>query len=99
MSPPLSFTLDFNRSAAGLSTGRNPGGWWKALGKNEDFYLVETYKQLQTLVYQYEFDKSHPAVAGACEYLFSRQTEEGDFRGFLGNQYAPYIYRRGDGVF
>jgi hypothetical protein len=69
---------------------QEPGGWWKALGKNEDFYLVETFKQLQTLVYQYEFDKSHPAVAGACEYLFSRQTEEGDFRGFLGNQYAPY---------
>jgi hypothetical protein len=69
---------------------QEPGGWWKALGKNEDFYLVETYKQLQTLVYQYEFDKSHPAVAGACEYLFSRQTDEGDFRGFLGNQYAPY---------
>ena len=42
---------------------QEPGGWWKALGKNEDFYLVETFKQLQTLVYQYEFDKSHPAVA------------------------------------
>jgi hypothetical protein len=69
---------------------QEPGGYWKALGKNEDFYLVETFKQLQTLVYQYEFDKSHPAVANACEYLFSRQTEEGDFRGFLGNQYAPY---------
>jgi Squalene-hopene cyclase C-terminal domain len=69
---------------------QEPGGYWKALGKNEDFYLVETFKQLQTLVYQYEFDKSHPAVANACEYLFSRQTDEGDFRGFLGNQYAPY---------
>jgi len=69
---------------------QEPGGYWKALGKTEDFYLVETFKQLQTLVYQYEFDKSHPAVANACEYLFSHQTEEGDFRGFLGNQYAPY---------
>ncbi len=69
---------------------QEPGGWWQALGKNEDFYLVETFKQLQTLVYQYEFDKSHPAVASGCEYLFSRQTEEGDFRGFLGSQYAPY---------
>jgi hypothetical protein len=69
---------------------QEPGGWWKALGKNEDYYLIETFKQLQTLVYQYEFDKSHPAVANGCEYLFSRQTEEGDFRGFLGNQYAPY---------
>jgi len=39
---------------------QEPGGYWKALGKTEDFYLVETFKQLQTLVYQYEFDKSHP---------------------------------------
>jgi Squalene-hopene cyclase C-terminal domain len=69
---------------------QEPGGYWKALGKNEDYYLIETFKLLQTLVYQYEFDKSHPAVANACEYLFSLQTEEGDFRGFLGNQYAPY---------
>ncbi len=69
---------------------QEPGGWWKALGKNEDYYLIETFKLLQTLVYQYEFDKSHPAVASGCEYLFSRQTDEGDFRGFLGNQYAPY---------
>jgi hypothetical protein len=66
------------------------GGWWKALGKSEDYYLVETFKLMQTLVYQYEFDRTHPAVANACEYLFSRQTDEGDFRGFIGNQYAPY---------
>jgi hypothetical protein len=66
------------------------GGYWQALGKNEDYYLVETFRLLQTLVYQYEFDKSHPAVENGCEYLFSRQTDEGDFRGFIGNQYAPY---------
>jgi hypothetical protein len=66
------------------------GGYWKALGKNEDYYLIETFKLLQTLVYQYEFDRTHPAVANACEYLFSCQTDEGDFRGFIGNQYAPY---------
>ena len=66
------------------------GGYWKALGKGEDQYLMETFKLLQTLVYQYEFDRSNPAVAKACEYLFSRQTAEGDIRGFIGNQYAPY---------
>jgi len=69
---------------------QEPGGYWKALGKNEDYYLVETFKLLQTLVYQFGFDKSHPAIANACEYLFSCQTEEGDIRGFIGNQYAPY---------
>jgi hypothetical protein len=66
------------------------GGYWKAPGKNEDYFPIETFKLLQTLVYQYAFDNSHPAIANACEYLFSRQTEEGDIRGFIGNQYAPY---------
>ena len=69
---------------------QEPDGWWKALGKDGDYYLNETFKLLQTLVYQYEFNKNHPAIANGCEYLFARQTEEGDFRGFLGNQYAPY---------
>jgi hypothetical protein len=31
-----------------------------------------------------------PPVAGAAEYLLSCQTEEGDIRGMLGNQFAPY---------
>jgi len=25
---------------------QEPGGWWKALGKDEDYYLVETFKLL-----------------------------------------------------
>jgi hypothetical protein len=69
---------------------QQPGGYWIYPGKGEDYYLLETFKQLQTLVYQYGFDRAHPAIAGACEYLFSCQTEEGDIRGFIGNQYAPY---------
>ncbi|MFZ7101905.1 MAG: hypothetical protein ACOWWO_04485, partial [Peptococcaceae bacterium] len=44
----------------------------------------------QVLVYKYEYNRNHPAVKLACEYLFSHQTGEGDFRGFIGNQYAPY---------
>ena len=69
---------------------QEPDGWWKALGKDGDYYLNETFKLLQTLVYQYEFNKNHPAIANGCEYLFARQTEEGDFPRFSGNQYAPY---------
>jgi hypothetical protein len=69
---------------------QQPGGYWIYPGKNEDYYLLETFKQMQSLVYQYGFDNTHPAVAVASEYLFSRQTEEGDIRGFIGNQYAPY---------
>ena len=69
---------------------QQPGGHWIYPGKNEDYLLLATFQNLQTLVYQYSFDRTHPAIAGACEYLFSCQTEEGDIRGFIGNQYAPY---------
>jgi hypothetical protein len=69
---------------------QKPGGYWMYPGKSEDYYLLETFKNLQILVYQYGFDRTHSAVVGACEYLFSYQTEEGDIRGFIGNQYAPY---------
>ena len=69
---------------------QQPGGYWIYPGKNEGYFLLGTFQNLQTLVYQYGFDKIHPAIYNACEYLFSCQTEEGDIRGFIGNQYAPY---------
>jgi hypothetical protein len=78
---------------------QEPGGYWKALGKNEDYYLVETFKLLQTLVYQYGLDKSHPAIAAACEWIFTHQKDEGDIRGFIGNQYAPLLHRHCGGAF
>jgi hypothetical protein len=34
--------------------------------------------------------KEHPSIKRAAEYLFSCQTQEGDIRGILANQYAPY---------
>jgi hypothetical protein len=66
------------------------GGFWKYPGKGEDYYLLETFKNLQHLVYQYGMDNRHPQIAGASEFLFAHQTEEGDIRGILANQYAPY---------
>jgi hypothetical protein len=38
----------------------------------------------------YEMDRRHPAVEKASEYVFSCQSEDGDIRGMLANQYAPY---------
>ncbi|HPF37651.1 MAG TPA: terpene cyclase/mutase family protein [Phycisphaerae bacterium] len=52
--------------------------------------LLETWKQFRFLVDQYAMTKAHPAVERAAEFLFSCQTREGDFRGFLGNQVATY---------
>jgi len=71
-------------------------GSWKYPGKKTAAYpehhysLVETWKQFRLLVEQYEFNKEHPATRKASEFLFSCQTEDGDIRGIIGNQYATY---------
>lgn len=73
-----------------------PDGSWKpASGKQEKspgvkYPLVETYRYLRHLVDLYEMDRRHPAIERAAEYVFSCQTDEGDIRGILANQYAPY---------
>jgi len=52
--------------------------------------VVETWRQLRFLIDQYSLNKNHPAIEKAAEYMFSCQSKEGDIRGVLGNQYAPY---------
>jgi hypothetical protein len=52
--------------------------------------LVGTFKALRTLVRRYGFTRKHGVAAGAAEYLFGWQTAAGDFRGFIGDQYATY---------
>ncbi len=64
--------------------------------ENGEFYpvskhpLLETWRQLRFLIEQYGLNKEHPAITKAAEFVFSWQSEEGDIRGILGNQYAPY---------
>lgn len=65
---------------ASARAGSNPAGHG----------LVEAYRNLRVLVDQYELDRRQQAVARAVEYVFSHQTGEGDIRGILANQYAPY---------
>jgi hypothetical protein len=65
-----------------------PGGR-EYLRSAEDYNQIETYRVLGQLVEKYGLDKRHPAIRKAANYLFSRQTEEGDFRGIYGNQYTP----------
>jgi hypothetical protein len=71
-----------------------PNGSWKPAkakpAAGEKYELTETWRQFRHLVDQYEMTKAHPSVAKAVEYLFSCQSEEGDIRGILANQYAPY---------
>jgi hypothetical protein len=52
--------------------------------------LLETWRQLRFLIDQYGLNKQHEAIIKASKFIFSWQSEEGDIRGILGNQYAPY---------
>lgn len=69
-------------------------GSWKYPGKTvnirtpEDYNQLETFRQLRFLVEMYGMTKEHPAFKQTAEYLFTCQTDEGDFRGIYGTQYA-----------
>lgn len=75
---------------------QQPDGSWKYPGKKTVAYpkhhysLLETWKQFRFLVEKYEFTKENPTARKAAEFLFSCQTEDGDIRGLIGNQYATY---------
>jgi hypothetical protein len=73
-------------------------GSWRYPGRGRDAYpetnydLLETFRSLGQLVEKHGFDRRHPALERAAEYVFSCQTEEGDVRGILGRQYMPYYH-------
>jgi Squalene-hopene cyclase C-terminal domain/Prenyltransferase and squalene oxidase repeat len=55
-----------------------------------NYGLIETWRNFRFLVEQYGFTREHPQAQRAAEFVFSCQTEEGDIRGILANQYATY---------
>lgn len=70
-------------------------GSWKYPGNSKYVYSdqkgydqLETFRQISCLVEKYGFNKNHPSIINAAEYLFSFQTNNGDFRGIYGTQYA-----------
>jgi hypothetical protein len=71
-------------------------GSWNYKGAKKGVYpahhysLIETWRRFRLLIDQYEFTREHPAARAAAEYLFSCQTDEGDIRGMIANQYATY---------
>lgn len=68
-------------------------GLWKYPGKGTspetNYDVFQTIKMLRELVVKYEFNKNHPLIEKAAEYLLSFQTEEGDIREMYGIQYSP----------
>lgn len=74
---------------------RNDGSWQYPGGNNklrsaENYDQLETFRKLGYMIELYGFNQQSPAVAKAVNFLFSFQTEAGDIRGILGNQYTPY---------
>jgi hypothetical protein len=73
---------------------QQPDGSWIYPGKKENsaenYSLVETWKQFRFLVEVYGFNREDTFTERAAEFLFTYQTNDGDFRGFIGNQYATY---------
>ena len=77
---------------------QQPDGSWHYPGQNRarfpetNYDLLQTFKSLGTVIHQHGFDRRHPAITPAAEYVFSCQTQEGDIRGILGSQYMPYYH-------
>ncbi|MBN1659360.1 MAG: terpene cyclase/mutase family protein [Anaerolineae bacterium] len=77
---------------------QQPDGSWRYPGKSYDpetgtqYDLLETYRTLRVLVETYGFHHGHPALVKAAEYVLTYQTDEGDIRGIIGNQYMPYYH-------
>lgn len=77
-----------------LRKQQEDGSWKYSGGKLElrsqvNYNQLQTYKVLMDLVGKYEFSGGHPALERAADFLFSFQTEEGDFRGLYRDQYSP----------
>ena len=74
---------------------QKPNGSWEYPGAKdhirtqENYNQIETYRNLGVLVEEFGLNKKHPAIQKTAEYLFSFQSQSGDFRGIYGNQYSP----------
>jgi len=73
---------------------QNADGSWRYPGgrsyirSRQNYDQLETFRKVGILVEEFGMTREHPAIERAAEFLFSFQTDEGDFRGIYGNQYA-----------
>ncbi len=81
-------------AAQKIASRQQEDGSWKRSGKEKheaiNYKLIETWRQFRYLVQMYGFTRENPVGEKAAEFILSCQTEEGDIRGFLANQYASY---------
>jgi hypothetical protein len=73
---------------------QRPDGSWPRKGGEKhpaiNYRLIEAWRHFRFLVEQYGFTRESPPAARAAEFIFSCQTDEGDIRGILANQYMTY---------
>lgn len=91
---PVDSLWELPLAAKILKKQREDGSWKYPGGKEEirsqrNYDKLQTYKMLMELVEKYGFTKAHPAIQSAARFLFTFQTEEGDFRGIYRSQYSP----------
>jgi hypothetical protein len=85
-------------NAVRLAKKQRPDGSWKHSGSSDpsvpgqNYSLLETFRNLRVLVEMYGFNRNHPVIEKAAEYILGCQTDEGDIRGIIGNQYMPYYH-------
>ena len=77
------------KKQVGNGAWKYPRGGKEWLRSSEDYDQIETFRILGQLVEKYGLTRRHHAIVQATDYLFSRQTPDGDFRGIYGNQYSP----------
>lgn len=90
----INYLWDLPEARKILKKQLDNGSWPFKGKKNEDcrvkYSLIETWKQLRVLIQKFEMNNAHPAIERAAEFIFSCQMDDGDIRGILANQYAPY---------
>ena len=73
---------------------QQPDGSWPRSGEQKhpaiNYALIETWRWFRFLIEQYGFTREHPQARRAAEFLLSCQSEAGDLRGILADQYATY---------
>ncbi|HII85205.1 TPA: hypothetical protein HA273_01180 [Candidatus Bathyarchaeota archaeon] len=77
-----------------LKNQQSTGSWMypnkkATLRSPTNYNQFQTYKTIAELVEFYGLNKKCDSIRKAADYLFSFQTEEGEFRGIYGNQYSP----------
>lgn len=95
--PSVEDLWDLSETQHLLAKQRADGSWkypgsTKKYEDQQNYALLETFRNLRILVDKYEFTREQSAIQDAASYVFSCQTEEGDIRGILGNQYMPYYH-------